>query len=139
MIIDDSRSLDSIIHLNMHDDPRFVKLRNDPRVIPICRFMRKYSIDELPQMLNVLNSEMALVGPRPLPPDEDALVGEDYQVRRTVKPGITGLWQISGRNALSFERMMQLDCHYARSRTLVGDLRIMALTLPAVFGGQESC
>jgi exopolysaccharide biosynthesis polyprenyl glycosylphosphotransferase len=118
------------------------KIRNDPRVTPLGRVMRRFSLDELPQLGNVLLGEMSLVGPRPLPsedlnPDglsEQHAVWADQRVR--VLPGITGLWQIRGRSELSFEQMMELDMHYLRNWSLALDIQILLETPLAALGGR---
>jgi lipopolysaccharide/colanic/teichoic acid biosynthesis glycosyltransferase len=108
------------------------KLRADPRVTALGRFLRKTSIDELPQLINVLRGEMNLVGPRPVTPDEIARYGKHAHYYRSVKPGITGLWQVSGRNDVSYRRRVVMDCLYARRRNPLFDLKILFATIPAV-------
>lgn len=108
------------------------KLRSDPRITGIGRFLRKSSIDELPQLFNVLRGDMSLVGPRPIVPGEIVRYGRYIADYCAVKPGITGLWQVSGRNDVSYRRRVALDTCYARSRSLWFDLRIVAKTIPAV-------
>jgi exopolysaccharide biosynthesis polyprenyl glycosylphosphotransferase len=113
------------------------KITNDPRVTPIGKFLRKYSLDELPQLFNVLRTEMSLVGPRPLPVDEVKRF-EDLAHRRrlSVKPGLTCLWQISGRNQISdFKDWVRLDLEYIDNWSLWLDLKILVRTIPAVFAG----
>jgi lipopolysaccharide/colanic/teichoic acid biosynthesis glycosyltransferase len=116
------------------------KLKNDPRVTPLGRFLRKSSLDELPQFFNVLRNDMSLVGPRPPLPYEY----ERYQVwhRRRVlemKPGITGLWQVEGRSRTTFEEMVRIDLRYAGSRSFWMDLKILLLTPTAVLSGRGAC
>lgn len=108
------------------------KLQRDPRVTPIGRWLRRFSLDELPQLLNVLRGEMSLVGPRPSLPWEVALFTPEQRQRHACLPGITGLWQISGRNRLSMPEMLALDLEYAAKRSLLLDLRILAATPAAV-------
>ena len=109
------------------------KIRRDPRITPVGRFLRRTSIDELPQLWNVLKGEMSLVGPRPLPQRDVGRFTEAALLRRfSVRPGLTGLWQISGRSELSFERWMELDLQYIDQWSLGLDLRIIAGTIPAV-------
>jgi lipopolysaccharide/colanic/teichoic acid biosynthesis glycosyltransferase len=112
---------------------RYHKLRNDPRVTLIGRFLRKTSLDELPQLWNVLRGEMSLVGPRPIVPDELRRYGHKVETFLSARPGITGLWQISGRNDTDYRRRVALDICYVKSRCLVLDLVILLKTLPAVF------
>ena len=120
-----------LMHLNEVDGPVF-KLRRDPRVTRVGQFLRSSSIDELPQLFNVLKGDMSLVGPRPpLPEEVDKY--EAWQRRRLdVKPGITCLWQISGRSRLGFDEWMRLDLEYIRRQSLATDLRILVRTVPAV-------
>jgi lipopolysaccharide/colanic/teichoic acid biosynthesis glycosyltransferase len=114
------------------------KLVGDPRVTPLGAWLRRTSMDELPQLINVLRGEMSLVGPRPVLPWEARLFGEIYRPRFTVKPGITGLWQVSGRSRLSMRTALELDLEYARRRSVVLDLSILARTVPALFRGGAS-
>jgi lipopolysaccharide/colanic/teichoic acid biosynthesis glycosyltransferase len=109
------------------------KIRKDPRVTSLGRMLRKTSIDELPQLVNVLLGDMSLVGPRPLPVHDVARLDIALYGRRFgVKPGITGLWQISGRNAVSFDRMMALDIQYTEMWSVMGDVAILLRTVPVV-------
>jgi len=108
------------------------KLKNDPRITPLGNFLRKSSLDELPQLFNVLRGEMSLVGPRPIVHDEIAKYGRRFEHYCAVKPGITGLWQISGRNDVSYRSRVAMDCLYAASRNTALDMWILAATVPAV-------
>jgi lipopolysaccharide/colanic/teichoic acid biosynthesis glycosyltransferase len=108
------------------------KLTRDPRVTSIGRFLRKTSLDELPQLINVLRGEMSLVGPRPVLPWEAKLFKPWDRVRFAVRPGITGLWQVTGRNALTMQEALHLDVEYALRRTIVLDLIILFRTIPSV-------
>jgi len=108
------------------------RLENDPRVLPVCRLLRRYSVDELPQMINVLQGEMSLVGPRPSLPWEVELYTPEQRRRHQCLPGLTGLWQVSGRNRLSIQQMLELDLIYVEQRSLLLDLEILWRTLPAV-------
>ena len=111
---------------------RDFKLRRDPRITPIGNFLRKTSIDELPQLLNVLRGEMSIVGPRPIVEGEIERYGRYFADYSRVKPGITGLWQVSGRNNVHYRRRVALDVTYARNKSLALDLRILMMTVPAV-------
>jgi exopolysaccharide biosynthesis polyprenyl glycosylphosphotransferase len=122
------------LHLNEMDGPVF-KLFDDPRITRVGRFLRKSSLDELPQLFNVLRGEMSLVGPRPPVPEEVRLY-EPWQMRRlAVKPGLTCLWQVSGRSIIGFDEWMRLDIQYIRNRSLLLDLEILLRTVPAVLSG----
>jgi lipopolysaccharide/colanic/teichoic acid biosynthesis glycosyltransferase len=112
------------------------KLERDPRVTPVGRWLRRRSLDELPQILNVLRGNMAIVGPRPALPWEVPLYQPHHLLRFQVKPGITGLWQVSGRNRLSMNEALDLDVEYVNRWSLSLDLRILALTVPAVLRGE---
>jgi lipopolysaccharide/colanic/teichoic acid biosynthesis glycosyltransferase len=112
------------------------KLTNDPRVTRIGRFLRKFSLDELPQLINVLNDDMSLVGPRPVPPYEVACYGDEDHKRLAAMPGITGLWQVKGRGRVTFEGMVRMDLEYIRKASLLLDLKLMLLTIPAVLSRQ---
>ncbi|GGU41516.1 sugar transferase [Nocardioides albus] len=112
------------------------KMRRDPRVTAVGRVLRRYSLDELPQLFNVLAGHMSLVGPRPALPAEVDAYTERERGRLAVRPGITGLWQVSGRSDLDWETSISLDLHYVRCWSLLGDLKILARTFGAVFGGR---
>jgi len=111
------------------------KVENDPRIVPVARFLRWYSIDELPQLLNVLRGEMSLVGPRPSLPWEVELYSPEQRRRHECLPGLTGLWQVSGRNRLSMPQMLSLDLEYVERQSLWLDLWILWRTLSAVLAG----
>ena len=113
-------------------DADWLDLADDPRVTAVGRFLRRTSIDELPQLFNVLRGQMSLVGPRPLPLEEHARVPDWAATRSDVRPGITGLWQVQGRASVGFTEMLRLDCAYVSDPSLATDLRIMARTVPAV-------
>ena len=108
------------------------KLRRDPRVTPLGAALRSSSLDELPQLFNVLRGEMDLVGPRPITAGEAVRYGSRLALYCSIRPGITGLWQVSGRTDVSYRRRVALDSLYARRKTLSLDLAILVLTLPAV-------
>lgn len=134
MVKDAERMLGELQSQNERQGPLF-KLTHDPRVTRLGRFLRDSSIDELPQLLNVLKGDMSLVGPRPALPAETAQFGQELRdTRQRVRPGITGLWQIKARDNASFEEYERLDCEYVEALTVRRDLAILALTLPAVIG-----
>ena len=108
------------------------KLRNDPRVTKLGAFLRKSSLDELPQLINVIRGEMDLVGPRPIVDGEICKYGRRFNHYCSVNPGITGLWQVSGRNDTSYRSRVAMDCVYARSKSIGLDLKVMVATVPAV-------
>lgn len=115
------------------------KLRRDPRVTRIGRLLRRSSLDELPQLLNVLRGEMSIVGPRPITDAEAGRYRRYFVHYCAVRPGITGLWQVTGRSNTSYRRRVATDVAYARSRGLAMDIRIMLLTIPSVLRGDGSC
>ena len=124
-----------LAHLGEMDGPVF-KMRRDPRITRLGRFLRRSSLDELPQLLNVLAGQMSLVGPRPLPLDEAEHLAPEHRRRHDVPPGLTGLWQVRGRNDLSYAEMMRLDLEYVDRCSLGLDLRILLATIPAVLTGR---
>lgn len=120
-----------LVRLNEATGPAF-KIRQDPRITPIGAFLRRSSLDEVPQLVNVLCGDMSIVGPRPQIPAEVELYEPWHRRRLEVTPGITCLWQVSGRSQVGFEEWMRLDLEYVRRRCLQLDLRILLATLPAV-------
>ncbi|MBC7799045.1 MAG: sugar transferase [Gemmatimonadaceae bacterium] len=108
------------------------KLRDDPRVTRYGRLLRNTSLDELPQLLNILRGEMSLVGPRPIVPAEVPRYGDDIALYFAAIPGLTGLWQVSGRSDTSYQRRVELDCEYVRTWSFWGDVAILLKTIPAV-------
>jgi exopolysaccharide biosynthesis polyprenyl glycosylphosphotransferase len=137
----DERKVD-VAHLNKYaadgGDDRMFKIRDDPRTTRMGRFLRRYSLDELPQLLNVLRGEMSLVGPRPLILDEDRCVEEWGRQRLTLKPGITGPWQVLGRNDIPFEEMIKLDYLYVTGWSAYTDLILMLRTFPALVRARDA-
>ncbi len=124
----------SLAHLNHTGDPRLFKIPNDPRVTRVGAFLRRWSLDELPQFVNVLRGEMSLVGPRPFFPEDLSDYQDHHFLRLAARPGITGLWQVRGRSDISdFEEVVALDREYIDTWSSWLDLKILALTLPAVF------
>jgi exopolysaccharide biosynthesis polyprenyl glycosylphosphotransferase len=134
MIAEAEEQRAEVVHLNMHRDrvPRLTKIPDDPRVTRVGRFLRRTSIDELPQLINVIKGEMSLVGPRPLILEEDAHVHEWARKRLDLKPGITGLWQVLGRSDIPFDEMTKLDYIYVTNWSLREDIRLILLTVPSL-------
>jgi exopolysaccharide biosynthesis polyprenyl glycosylphosphotransferase len=134
MVADAEARKQDFSHLNLHrdEDPRMYKAPNDPRVTRVGAFLRRTSIDELPQLLNVLLGEMSLVGPRPLILDEDRHVERWARKRLSLRPGMTGLWQVTGRSDIPFEEMTKLDYLYVTNWSLTEDIRLIMLTLPSL-------
>jgi undecaprenyl-phosphate galactose phosphotransferase len=112
------------------------KLKNDPRITKIGRFLRKTSIDELPQLWNVLKGEMSLVGPRPIVEEEIERYGDQAHYYLEARPGMTGLWQISGRNDMDYEQRVNLDSWYTRNWSLWYDIVILMKTIPELFNSK---
>jgi exopolysaccharide biosynthesis polyprenyl glycosylphosphotransferase len=131
MYVDAERRLEEVVAHNEVDGPVF-KMRQDPRVTRVGAFLRRTSLDELPQLINVLKGEMSMVGPRPPIPREVEQYRPGDAIRLSVKPGLTCLWQISGRSNVGFDRWMELDREYVRNMSLWLDLSIMARTVSAV-------
>lgn len=135
-MVDDAQKRRSAMHaLNELQGPVF-KMRNDPRLTRVGRLLRRTSIDELPQLFNVLRGDMSLVGPRPLPLDEVVTHSPAERRRLEVLPGLTCLWQISGRCEIPYAEWMQLDLLYIENRSLALDLQILVRTVPAVLSGR---
>ena len=124
--------------LNEADGPLF-KIKDDPRVTRIGRFIRKHSIDELPQFANCLLGQLSCVGPRPPLPNEVAQYNEHAMRRLSVKPGLTGYWQISGRSDTTFDDMVDLDLKYIEERGVLTDARVIARTVVVMFTGRGAC
>ena len=136
MTEDAEERLAEVAHLNEHDGPVF-KSSHDPRVTAFGRFLRRFSLDEIPQLWNVLKGEMSLVGPRPPLPDEVARYEKWQRRRLSMKPGLTGLWQVSGRSDLpSFDQWMELDLAYIDNWSLTLDAKILLRTIPTVLSGR---
>jgi lipopolysaccharide/colanic/teichoic acid biosynthesis glycosyltransferase len=132
MITDADRYRQSLWAKNQRQGPNF-KLEHDPRITRVGRFLRRYSLDELPQLWNVLRGEMSLVGPRPHPLDEVSRYDLHHFRRLDVKPGLTGLWQITARKDPSFARNMHLDLTYIERWNLILDLKILLRTVRVLF------
>ena len=137
MVVNAEAMRDSLLDQNEQDGPAF-KIRRDPRITRLGTILRKTSIDELPQLINVLRGEMTLVGPRPLPVKE-AEACESWQDRRhTVYPGLTCIWQVGGRSQVSFDEWARMDVHYTKRVSLLTDIKILAKTVPAVIKQEGS-
>lgn len=128
---------DNLLDKNEMDGPMF-KMRNDPRITKVGKFIRKTSIDELPQIINVLKGEMSLVGPRPSLPSEVENFEEWMLQRLLVKPGITCIWQVSGRNDIEFEDWMKLDIKYVKERSIGLDAKLIWKTIFVLFGDEHA-
>jgi exopolysaccharide biosynthesis polyprenyl glycosylphosphotransferase len=126
---------EKLLELNEADGPIF-KIRNDPRITRMGRILRRTSLDELPQLFNVLMGHMSLVGPRPAPPSEVQRYQPWHKRRLEVSPGMSGLWQVSGRSELSFDEMVLLDLYYIENWSPVLDLQIALRTLPKMLTGE---
>ena len=132
MYVDAEERQAHLVDQNESDGLLF-KIKDDPRITPVGRLLRKTSLDELPQLINVLKGEMSLVGPRPLPADDGDFLG-DVRRRLLVRPGMTGLWQVSGRSELSWDDAVRLDLYYVDNWSLAFDLVILWRTVGVVFG-----
>jgi lipopolysaccharide/colanic/teichoic acid biosynthesis glycosyltransferase len=126
---------EQLLARNEQTGPVF-KMKNDPRVTPIGRFLRKHSIDELPQLINVLRGDMSIVGPRPPVPQEVARYQAWQRRRLSVRPGLTCIWQVSGRNQITFQDWMYLDMRYIDHWSITDDLNLILRTLPIVLTGR---
>ena len=137
MYIDAEERLQELMHLNEQSGPAF-KIKDDPRITKVGKFIRKTSLDELPQLFNVLKGDMSLVGPRPAIPREVEQY-TDYQKQRLfVKPGLTCIWQVSGRNNIGFDEWVELDIEYIKTRNLWLDIKLILMTIPAMLGDENA-
>lgn len=137
MYIDAEERLQDLMHLNEQSGPAF-KITDDPRITKIGKFIRKTSLDELPQLFNILKGEMSLVGPRPAIPREVEQYTAYQKQRLFVKPGLTCIWQVSGRNNIGFEEWVELDIEYIKTRSLWLDTKLILLTIPALLGDENA-
>lgn len=124
--------------LDESDVDGMFKMKEDPRVTNVGKYIRKHSLDELPQFWNVLKGEMSLVGPRPALIEEAEFYSDRERHRLDVKPGITGLWQVSGRSNVSFDKMIDLDLEYINNESFIGDIIIMLKTILLIFPGEKN-
>lgn len=137
MYIDAEERLQELMHLNEQSGPAF-KIKDDPRITKIGKFIRKTSLDELPQLLNVLKGDMSLVGPRPAIPREVEQYTAYQKQRLFVKPGLTCIWQVSGRNNIGFDEWVELDIEYIKTRNLWLDIKLILMTIPAMLGDENA-
>lgn len=136
MVTNAEKLKDDLLGQSQHADAKTFKMKNDPRITWIGRIIRKYSIDELPQLWCVLRGHMSLVGPRPPVPREVALYTLSDRRRLDVTPGLTCIWQVSGRGDIPFPQQVELDVEYIQSHSVVTDLKILMRTVPAVLFGK---
>ena len=138
MVVNAEKLKDKLQKDNEMSGPMF-KMKKDPRITRVGKFIRKTSIDELPQLFNVLKGEMSLVGPRPSLPKE-VMKFEPWMLKRLeVKPGLTCYWQVSGRSSIGFEEWMELDCKYVKDRSILLDLKLIFKTFFVLFGDEDAC
>jgi lipopolysaccharide/colanic/teichoic acid biosynthesis glycosyltransferase len=135
MVIDAEQRKPDLLHRNDRRGPAF-KMKHDPRVTPVGRILRKFSLDELPQLINVLQGHMSLVGPRPLPSAETLAFKPWQRARLQVKPGLTCIWQVTLRNDDNFDKWVRLDIEYVQKHSLLMDLLLLIRTIPAVISGK---
>jgi len=139
MCLDAEKRLKDLLEKNTHKEGVTFKIKNDPRITRVGKWLRKFSFDELPQFYNVLIGDMSLVGPRPPVPREVAKYSLAHRRRLAVKPGITCIWQISGRSEIDFSGQVQLDVDYIESQNFWIDIKILGRTVPAVLSGKGAC
>ena len=135
MVVDAQERLDALLAADpaaAREWKNTQKLTDDPRITPLGDFLRRSSLDELPQLFNILKGEMSIVGPRPIVRNEAVRYGDKYGYYLSTRPGLTGLWQISGRSDTTYEQRVELDATYVRDWSVTGDIRIIAMTVPAV-------
>ena len=139
MCVDAEKRLEALKAKNQHKEGVTFKIKDDPRITRVGKWLRKLSLDELPQFFNVFFGDMSVVGPRPPVPREVALYTPADRRRLAVKPGITCIWQVSGRAEIDFSGQVALDVRYIESQSLLTDLRIAVQTIPAVISGRGAC
>lgn len=139
MCLDAEQKLETLLGRNHHKEGITFKIKDDPRITRVGRWLRKFSLDELPQLYNVLIGDMSLVGPRPPTVREVTMYSLVHRRRLAIKPGITCFWQISGRAEIDFSGQVQLDVDYIAARSFLTDFRILLRTVPAVLSGKGAC
>jgi lipopolysaccharide/colanic/teichoic acid biosynthesis glycosyltransferase len=139
MVVDAEARLQELLARNQHAEGVTFKMKSDPRLTRTGKWLRRFSLDELPQFVNVLLGDMSIVGPRPPVPREVALYSLADRRRLKVKPGITCLWQIGGRSEIDFSGQVRLDVKYIEEQTVLGDIAILVKTMPAVLSGRGAC
>jgi len=139
MCVDAEKRLEQLKSRNQHKEGVTFKLKDDPRITRVGKWLRKLSLDEMPQFFNVFFGDMSIVGPRPPVPREVALYTPADRRRLAVKPGITCIWQVSGRAEIDFSGQVALDVRYIESQSLLTDLKIAVQTIPAVLSGRGAC
>jgi lipopolysaccharide/colanic/teichoic acid biosynthesis glycosyltransferase len=136
MVADAEQQFRELAHLNEESSGLIIKIPDDPRVTPLGRFLRKFSLDEIPQFLNVIKGDMSLIGPRPPSPQEYERYNSQQKRRLDAKPGLTGLWQVSGRKDTDFDFMVQKDIEYIQRQSFALDMLILLKTIPVVLIGK---
>jgi exopolysaccharide biosynthesis polyprenyl glycosylphosphotransferase len=139
MCLDAEQRLKDLLAKNQHREGVTFKIKDDPRITRVGKWLRKYSFDELPQLYNVLRGDMSLVGPRPPVPREVAKYSQADRRRLAARPGITCIWQISGRSEIDFSGQVRLDVSYIEAQSFWRDLEILLRTVPAVLSGKGAC
>lgn len=137
MRVDADRLLEESPELKERFEKNCYKIVEDPRITPVGKWLRRFSVDELPQFLNVLRGEMSLVGPRMITSKELALYGDAKDLILSVRPGVTGYWQVHGRHKLSYDEKVRMDFHYIHNRSLAMDLALLLLTVPNILFRKE--
>ena len=137
MVSNAEELLEELMEHNEMDGPVF-KIKDDPRITRVGKFIRKTSIDELPQLFNILKGDMSIVGPRPAIPHEVAEYSHYHKQRLLVKPGLTCIWQVSGRNSIGFEEWMDMDLEYIEKRNLWMDIKLIFKTVGVLFGDEHA-
>ena len=137
MVSNAEELLEELMEHNEMDGPVF-KIKDDPRITKVGKFIRKTSVDELPQLFNILRGDMSIVGPRPAIPHEVAEYNDYHKQRLLVKPGLTCIWQVSGRNSIGFDEWMEMDLEYITTRSLWMDIKLIFKTVGVLFGDENA-